>query len=125
MADNLGEILGRYVKNILDAMPSGVFISDISGRTLYINRVYEHLTGLSLAELQGKNVRSLVEEGIFDFVLNPEIVRTGKPVTHVQQLKNGKRLVLSGVPVFDTQGVLRRICWKPIPGRGMCANCRT
>lgn len=109
MADNLGEILGRYVKNILDAMPSGVFISDISGRTLYINRVYEHLTGLSLAELQGKNVRSLVEEGIFDFVLNPEIVRTGKPVTHVQQLKNGKRLVLSGVPVFDTQGVLRLV----------------
>lgn len=109
MAANLDEILGRYVKNILDAMPAGVFISDISGRTLYINRVYEQLTGLSLGELEGKNVRSLVEEGIFDFVLNPEIVRTGKPVTHVQKIKNGKRLVLSGIPVFDEGGVLRLV----------------
>ena len=43
------------------------------------------------------------EEGVFDHIFNPQIVRTGKPATHVQQLKSGKKLVLTGFPVFDTR----------------------
>lgn len=109
MPDTVSELLGHYVRNILDVVPSGIFITDVSGKTLYINRVYEQLSGLKLGELQGRNVRELVEEGIFDFVLNPEIVRIGKPVTHVQKLKNGTRLVLSGYPVFDADGVIRLV----------------
>ena len=106
MGNPVSELMGRYVRHILDAVPSGVFISDACGRTLYINRMYEQLTGLRLAELQGRNVRELVQDGVFDLVLNPEIVRTGKPVTHVQQLKNGNRLALSGFPVFDQSGII-------------------
>lgn len=104
MEDSISELVGQPVLHILDAVPFGVFITDISGRTLYVNRMYEQLTGLALADLQGRNVRDLVRDGIFDRVLNPEIVRTGKPCTHVQLLKNGNRLVLSGFPVFDRSG---------------------
>lgn len=46
MPDRVTELLGPMCKHILDAMPSGVFISDVSGRTLYVNRTYEQLTGL-------------------------------------------------------------------------------
>ncbi len=109
MPDRVTELLGPMCKHILDAMPSGVFISDVSGRTLYVNRTYEQLTGLRQEELRGKNVRSLVGEGIFDNILNPEIVRTCRPATHVQQLKNGTRLVLSGFPVFDETGAIRLV----------------
>ena len=109
MPDRVTELLGPMCKHILDAMPSGVFISDVSGRTLYVNRTYEQLTGLRQEELRGKNVRSLVGEGIFDNILNPEIVRTCRPATHVQQLKNGTRLVLSGFPVFDEDGIIRLV----------------
>lgn len=100
------EILARYVERILDTLPDGLFISDISGMTLYINRMYEQLTGLKQERVVGKNVRSLVQEGIFDHILNPEIVRTGKPTTRVQQLSDGKKLVLSGFPVFDQTGAI-------------------
>lgn len=79
-------------------------MSDAFGTVLYINRVYEQLTGLKRDELCGRNVRALAREGVFDHILNPEIVRTGRPATHVQQLKEGKRLVLSGFPVFDDAG---------------------
>jgi PAS domain S-box-containing protein len=89
---------------ILNSLPDGVFITDTEGTTLRVNRMYEQLTGLRQQDIQGKNVRTLVEEGIFDRVLNPEIVKTGKPSTHVQKLSNGKRLVLSGIPVFDAAG---------------------
>lgn len=98
------DILYKYFEHILDALSDGIYISDCKGSTLRVNRMYEHLTGLTQTELQGKNVRTLVQEGVFDKVLNPEIIKTGKPLTHVQQLKNGKKLVLSGFPVFNEVG---------------------
>ena len=104
MARNTPSLISHYARQILDALPDGVFISDASGQTLYINHTYEEVTGIRLEHVEGKNVRLLVKEGIFDHVLNPEIVKTGKPATHVQTLKNGMRLVLSGFPVFDANG---------------------
>ena len=109
MTNRSMDFLAKHFECILDALPDGVFISDVAGITLRINRMYEQLTGLKQEEVQGKQVRALVENGIFDRVLNPEIVRTGKPATHVQQLRNGKKLVLSGFPVFDESGTLRLV----------------
>lgn len=109
MVHRSANILAKHFESILDALPDGVFISDASGVALRVNRMYEQLTGLKQDYVQGKQVRTLVEEGVFDRVLNPEIVRTGKPATHVQQLQNGKRLVLSGFPVFDEAGNLRLV----------------
>ena len=90
MVDRSQELLSKHVERILDALPDGVFISDASGTSLRVNRMYEQLTGLTQAQLQGKNVRCLVEEGVFDHILNPEIVRTGKPSTHVQSSRTAK-----------------------------------
>lgn len=109
MAENITQILGPYVKFILDALSDGVFISDVAGRTLYVNRMYEQLTGIRQEDVSGKNVRSLVEEGVFDHILNPEVVRARAPVTHTQQLRDGSRLVLSGYPVFDEKGAIRLV----------------
>ncbi|MBO6171624.1 MAG: sigma 54-interacting transcriptional regulator [Desulfovibrio sp.] len=103
------ELLSRNVESILDALPEGVFISDAAGVSLRVNRMYEQLTGLTQEQIEGRNVRDLVHEGTFDCILNPEIVRTGRPTTHVQQLKNGKKLVLMGFPVFDATGELRLV----------------
>ncbi|MDR1777573.1 MAG: sigma 54-interacting transcriptional regulator [Desulfovibrio sp.] len=100
------EYLSKHFECILDSLPDGLFISDPQGTTVRVNRMYEHLTGLTQESLKGKNVRALVEEGVFDYVLNPEIVATGKPATHVQTLRNGKQLVLSGFPVFNESGKL-------------------
>ena len=71
MAGRSPEVLSRYVERILDALPDGVFISDASGTALHINRMYEQLTGLKQESVQGRNVRALMEEGIFDHILNP------------------------------------------------------
>ncbi|MDR1857354.1 MAG: sigma 54-interacting transcriptional regulator [Desulfovibrio sp.] len=100
------DYLCRHFEDILDALPDGVFITDPQGVTLRVNRMYEHLTGITLESVLGRNVRDLVKEGVFDHVLNPEIVSTGKPATHVQTLANGKQMVLSGFPVFNDEGEL-------------------
>ena len=98
--------LAPHFESILDTLSDGVFISDVEGTTLFVNKMYETLTGLRQGEIRGKNIRTLVQQGTFDKVVNPQIVETGKPATHVQQLANGKRLVLTGHPVFDDKGQL-------------------
>jgi PAS domain S-box-containing protein len=93
--------LEPYLSNILAAMDDGVYVTDKIGMTLHVNAMYEKLTGLKSEDLVGENVRVLKEKGIFDEIVNPIVVKSQKPVTSVQVLSNGKRVVLRGYPVFD------------------------
>ena len=93
--------LALHFESILDILSDGVFISDVEGTTLFVNKMYETLTGLRQDEIQGQNIRTLVQQGIFDRVVNPQIVETGKPATHVQQLANGKRREGAALPCCD------------------------
>lgn len=87
-------------------MDDGIYVTDKQGTTLFVNVMYEKLTGLEGKELLGRNVRDLKEKGIFDVIVNPLVVEQLKPVTHLQVLRSGKRLVLRGFPVFDTHNHL-------------------
>ena len=107
MSSDVEKCLYGFFEAILDEMSDGIYITDRAGTTICVNRMYEQLTGLRKDDIRGRDVRDLVGSGVFDIALNPEIVRTGKPTTHVQHLKDGKTLVLSGYPVFDDDGGLR------------------
>jgi transcriptional regulator with PAS, ATPase and Fis domain len=65
--------------------------------------MYERLSGLKKEKLLGRNVKQLIDEG-YDIVLNPKIVKTGKPATSLQTGKRGKKLVLNGYPIKDHKG---------------------
>ncbi len=106
MTSRTTDLLTKNAERLLDAMADGIFITDAVGTTLKVNRMYEQLTGIKLSEVKGKNVRTLQEEGIFDHIINPEIVRTRGSATKVQHLRDGKKVILSGFPVFDEQGQL-------------------
>jgi PAS domain S-box-containing protein len=101
---NADSLLGDYFGPILDLISDGIYISDRRGRTLRVNTMYERLTGLKKENLVGRNVDVLTTEGGMDTILNPHIVRTGKPATGVQTDRKGKKLVLNGYPVFDENG---------------------
>ncbi len=98
--------LALYVKNILAALDDGVYVTDKEGTTLHVNAMYEKLTGFKADDLLGHNVRVLKDKGVFDIIVNPLVVEKLKPVTHVQVLSSGKRVVLRGFPVFDSKGEL-------------------
>lgn len=66
--------------------------------------MYERLIGLRREDLVGRRVQDLVDEGVFDVVLNPQIVKTGQPATSVQTTKKGQKLILNGHPILDAEG---------------------
>ncbi|WP_407308200.1 sigma-54 interaction domain-containing protein [Desulfosporosinus sp. SB140] len=91
-------------EGILDVLSDGIYVSDASGKTLKVNKMYEQLTGLKREEIIGKFVTDLRNQGSFDVVLNPEIVSTGQKKSSVQVTKEGRRVILNGYPVFDESG---------------------
>jgi PAS domain S-box-containing protein len=98
--------LAPYIENILASLDDGVYVTDKDGTTLHVNAMYEKLSGLQAEELLGQNVRDLKEKGVFDVIVNPLVVEKLQPVTHVQTLQCGKRVVLRGFPVFDSNNEL-------------------
>ena len=98
------KLLQQHFDLVLDVLSDGVYITDHEGWTLYVNSVYERLTGISKTDIIGRNVTELKKDGIFDIALNPDIVKTGQPTTTVQNLQSGQKVVLSGIPVLNQAG---------------------
>ncbi len=94
----------EHFENILDLFDDGLFISDRNGISLKVNKMYEKMTGLTQEKIFGKPVSDLVREGIFDTVVNPEVVRSKKTVTSMQKINNETKVLLRGHPVFDRNG---------------------
>ena len=125
-------------REIGDHLYDGVYISDGSGKTLYVNKSYERITGLQASELVGRRVQDLVAAGVYANAVTPEVLRQRKQVNSVgQSLRNGAKLLVTGVPVFDRKGevklvaVIQRespISWKcrssSRPRRKRCAPSR-
>lgn len=93
-----------YFDKVMDVLSDGIYISDSSGMTLRVNSMYEKLTGLKREEMEGKLVTDLKNQGKYDVILNPDIVKTGEPKTAVQITKLGRKVILNGYPVFDKEG---------------------
>lgn len=101
--DTIQSTLSPYFECILNLIPDAVFISSREGKSLYVNRQWEALSGIVASKVIGKNVRSLIDEGVFTRIVNPEVVATGKKAILVQEL-NGRNVVINGHPVFDKDG---------------------
>lgn len=98
-------LIKEFSDDILDLMQDGIFISNRHGISLRVNKAYENLTGLLNSEIVGKDVSTLVDDGIFDVVLNPEIVKSKRPASVVQKLgRNGKTVHLQGFPILGDDG---------------------
>jgi len=97
-------MIEKYWSQIIETVEEAVSISDPDGVILYLNKRHEILTGIPSSELLGKSVHELVRRGLFDVVLNPDIIRNKQPETRVQELASGFKVVLEGHPVFDESG---------------------
>ncbi len=95
------DMLQDYLDQLFDVFNDGVCVTDAQGTVLFLNAMHEKLTGVPHESMIGHNIQEFVGKGVFDVILNPEILRTGKSMTRVQTLANGRRLVLDGHPIFD------------------------
>lgn len=99
-------MLHNYVEQLCESFHDGICITDRQGIIQLINTKHAEITGVPRGKMLGQDIHSLVKEGIFDVVLNPEVVQSRQPVMRVQTTEQGRKLVLEGKPVLDENGMV-------------------
>ena len=97
------------LESIIQSSYDGIYITDYTGKTLMVNKSHERITGIKASELIGKNMKEIVDEGLVSVYIT-DIVVTGKaPVTVCQSVSNGKQVIITGSPMFDKFGNVRKV----------------
>lgn len=96
-------------KAAIESSYDGIWITDGGGNTLFINKAIERITGLSKEKVIGKNMKELVEKGVFNVSATLEAMKQKKRVTVMQKVNTGIETIVTGNLSFDKNGNIYRI----------------
>lgn len=94
---------------VLDALQDGVFITNGEGMAITINHAYERITGLQRHKIVGHHVSELVKHNVISKSVSLEVIRERQPVTLMQTIMGDRKILVSGNPMFDSQGRITQV----------------
>lgn len=95
--------------SLLDAFYADVIITDGAGVVTYVSDYSAKLYGLSQAFFLGRNVYELEEIGVFTPSATKSVLETRKRVSIVQNVKDGQKVLVTAVPIFDDDNQIIRV----------------
>jgi PAS domain S-box-containing protein len=100
--DEYSELLENDVfTDIINSLYDGVFITDGYGITVKINTAYERITNLKPEQLIGYHMEEIIKEGYISKSASIQVIKEKKPVTLMQTIHNGRKIIVSGTPIFN------------------------
>lgn len=98
-------------REISDNLYDGIYISDGTGKTVFVNKAYSRITGISQEEVLGRSVREISEEGkLYKGAVTMDVLEHKKTVNSLgKSLINNKDLLITGSPIFDEEGNVRLV----------------
>lgn len=106
---NAFQELSIELDTLIDSSNDGLWICDGSGTVLRINPASERLSNVKSADVVGKNMQDLIDAGTIDRSVTLKVIRTEKKESIIQKTRSGKKLFLTGTPVYDRKGKLFRV----------------
>ncbi|HEX9779105.1 MAG TPA: sigma 54-interacting transcriptional regulator [Geopsychrobacteraceae bacterium] len=97
------EKLAGELDAIIDSCSDGLLICEADGTVLRINPASQRINGVSAEEVVGRNMRDLLQQGVFESSAGLEAVRTGEKVSLLQSSR-GRKLIFTATPVCDSEG---------------------
>jgi len=97
------------LKDVLNSVNDGIYIADGTGKTLWVNNAFVDITGIALETVIDRDVRKLMEEGVFDRSTTIEVLEKNKAISIIENLRNGKTVLLTGTPVYNNEGEIIRV----------------
>ena len=94
----------NWLDTIIDSSYDGLWICDHEGKVIRINNASERINQVKAEEVVGKNMKELIAEGFFDKSVTLEVLKRRTSVTMIQQIKGGKRILVTGNPILDEKG---------------------
>lgn len=96
-------------QTIVETLGQEIFVSDGDGNVLFVNPASIEINALDIKNIIGRNVRDLLNEGYFSESSTLQVLKERKPVSILQTLRSGNRIIASGVPVFDEDGNIEMV----------------
>jgi PAS domain S-box-containing protein len=87
----------------------GIFVADGKGNTLMVNAGCERNYGLRADEMIGKNVAVFDRKGYIRPVIAGRVIAERRRISAVQHTHEGKTIMVTGIPLFDDDGKVRRV----------------
>jgi len=101
--------IANELNEVIDNSFDGIVISDAKGKIIYQNEAYENLSGFKMEDLVGRYLQDLVKEKVIDQSVSLKVLKTKKSETIIQKLNTGKEILVSGVPIRDEYGDIKKI----------------
>jgi len=97
-------------KEIADHAYDGIYITDGEGTTLYINKAFTRMTGVTPEEVLGRSVQDIMRDGLFENAVAPEVIRQKRQVNSISGVPRAHmKMLVTGTPIFDDAGVVKRV----------------
>lgn len=94
---------------ILDSITDAVFIDSSDGTSLWCNKESYKLYNVKPEQISGIHVSELVRRGIFSASVTMKVIEEKKEVTIVHENNEGRRLLITGNPILDSNGNISKI----------------
>lgn len=94
---------------ILHSLQDDILVTNTDGIILKVSEATEGIYNMNSKDMIGRSVYDLEKEGVFTPILTPMVIKEKKKITFVQTTMEGKKLLVTGIPVFDPDNKLVRI----------------
>jgi PAS domain S-box-containing protein len=99
----------EQMKAALEFSTDGIYVVDLHGVTLFVNKAYEQITGFTREVLIGRHMQDLIEEGYINESVSLQVLQEKKKISLLQKIKQRKEVIVTGNPVLDAQGNIELI----------------
>lgn len=101
--------LSHELDAIISSSDDGLWLCDGQGTVLRINSASERINMLRAEEVIGRNMHDLVEKGYIDTSVTLKVIQSRRRENILQLTRSGKKLMVTGNPVFNPAGELIRV----------------
>lgn len=99
----------QYLYNeMLNKLKDGIYITDEEGTTTFVNDAFLNLSGLTREQIIGKSVYDLKKQNVLPNSCCAKVIETRGPVSTINNYYKGQRCLVSGSPIFDEKGNLKK-----------------
>lgn len=96
-------------EKIFENIEEEIFVTDQNGYILRLNPAAEKVCGVSATDVVNKHVMELEKEGIFSSSITMLVLHQKKKINMMQQLKSGKTVISTAIPIFNEEGEIDRV----------------
>ena len=97
------------MEEILEGSFDGILVTDGEGNVQYVNASYERVAAIPRDQLLGHNMRDLINPVWMENSVAFVVMEERRPVSMQQVTQDGRDIVVTGTPIFDNSGKIRRI----------------